>query len=359
MSKSSDEAASPITLELMGEEALVEYEDEHGLHHARLLLRPGTAKAIASCTEEEVDSDKNIFWVVTPTGDVYPEVLAVPPLRSIVVWRQGAVVRGTMTPVGRRLGKVFGFGGARLSLVPRVVVVAMNAANEEEDRHRGAKKARRVEDEGKKTSEGEEADDSEEDGAEGDVELDARVLDVKRGVDGERGRNFKDSIPLLTESPWSGWPVGGPRTFLWCVRFMAEHSLHPMAHHGRLVQLAGLNPSDPAAQEHGLLLRCMEFGITFDQLQCGELACMELIARRAQMIEMKHREKLGGTGLGNSIEEDAHIYLGTSKTRGMVMICPQLEEFAAGQLARETAAAKERRKLREERASVKAPPQKK
>ena len=61
-----------------------------------------------------------------------------------------------------------------------------------------------------------------------------------------------------------------------------------------------------------------------------------------------------GLSLGCSIEEDSHIYLGTGQTRGQLMIAPEVEEFASSVLAKETAAAKERRKLREERSG--APP---
>ena len=72
------------------------------------------------------------------------------------------------------------------------------------------------------------------------------------------------------------------------------------------------------------------------------------------MLEMKLRDKVAGSLLKGSIEEDSHFYLGTGWTRRLLMIAPELEEFASGVLAKDTAAAKERRKLREERAG--APP---
>ena len=135
---------------------------------------------------------------------------------------------------------------------------------------------------------------------------------------------------------------------------MREHALHPLAHHSRFVQLSGLLPTDPAAQEHELLCRAIELGLTFDHLQGAELSCFELLARRMQMLEMKLRDNVAGALFGSSIEKDSHIYLGTGRTRGLLMISPELEEFASRVLAKETAAAKERRKLREERSG--APP---
>ena len=87
--------------------------------------------------------------------------------------------------------------------------------------------------------------------------LDARVLSVQRNSAGYRQREFRSAVADLVQSPWAGWPVSGPRTFLWCCKFMSEHALHPLAHHSRFVQLSGLLPTDPAAQEHELLCRAI------------------------------------------------------------------------------------------------------
>ena len=84
---------------------------------------------------------------------------------------------------------------------------------------------------------------------------DARVLSVQRNSAGDRHREFCSAVADLVQSPWAGWPVSGPRTFLWCCQFMSEHTLHPLAHHSRFVQLSGLLPTDPAAQEHELQCR--------------------------------------------------------------------------------------------------------
>ena len=183
----------------------------------------------------------------------------------------------------------------------------------------------------------------------GDINLDARVLSVQRTAGGERRRNFKDAVEELVESEWEGWPVHGPRTFMWCCRFIVEFALHPLAHHTRFVQLAQISQNDPGAQEHELAMRVIEYSITFDQLQGGELACLEVMARRAQLIELRHRDKVIGNNLGITVDDDTHIYLGTGRTRGLLMVSPALEEFVAKELSRETSAAKERRKLREER----------
>ena len=169
----------------------------------------------------------------------------------------------------------------------------------------------------------------------------------------DRLQELRDARADLVESPWARWPVAGPRTFWWRCKFISEHAPHPLAHHSRCVQLSGLLSTDPAAQEHELLCRAIEFGLTFDQLQGAELSYFELLERRLQMLNMKHRDKVAGSLLRGSVEEDSRIYLGTERTRGLLMIALELEEHASGLLAKKkTAAARERRNLREERAGV-------
>ena len=172
------------------------------------------------------------------------------------------------------------------------------------------------------------------------------MLAVVRDPSGVRARPFREAITLLAETSWDGWPISGPRTLLWCCRFIAQHSLHPMAHHTRWLQMSGVQASDSGAQEHEQAMRVLEYAVCFDQLQASELACLEIVARRAQMVELRHREKILGSG---AIDDDAFLYMGTGRTRGLLMVCPALEEYVAAELAKETAAAKERRKLREER----------
>ena len=169
-------------------------------------------------------------------------------------------------------------------------------------------------------------------------------MSVQREPSGKRHRDFKSVIGLLTETAWDHWPVKGPRTFAWCAAFIAERSLHPLGHHGRFLQATGLPASDFGAQEHEMCMRVMEVALCFDQLQGAELSCMEVICRKAQLIEMRHRDKVLGHGSNpHSVDDDAFLYLGTGATRGLLMICPLLEENVATELARETSAAKERR----------------
>ena len=192
------------------------------------------------------------------------------------------------------------------------------------------------------------------------AELDARVLSILRDPSGNRWRDFRATINDLVESEWDAWPVRGPRTLLWVCRFIAAHCFNPMGRHTQWLQLTGLKQDDPAASDHEQGLRMIELAACYDQSQAAELAAMEVAARRVQLAELKHRDKLAGAlSTGNSVDEDSFLYMGTGRTRGLIMVCPALEEFVAQELAKEAATAKERRKLREERAAAKGSPNKK
>ena len=118
-----------------------------------------------------------------------------------------------------------------------------------------------------------------------------------------------------------------------------------MARHARWRRDANLTLTDAGVSEHDLCMRILEAGSRFDQLNVGELASFELVCRRAQLVELKYKHKTAGSGYG----DEEFLYMGLSETRGFTMIAPSLEEFVSGQMAKEGAVLKEKRKLREEK----------
>ncbi len=74
---------------------------------------------------------------------------------------------------------------------------------------------------------------------------------------------------------------------------------------------------------------------------------MELVCRMVQMVQMRYRERflpsVKGKGAGHSIEEDAHLYMGTSQTRGRLCICSELTTYIAQKQHTEAQIYKERR----------------
>jgi len=95
-------------------------------------------------------------------------------------------------------------------------------------------------------------------------------------------------------------------------------------------------------------MRIIETALVYDQVQGAELACLELVARTAQLVELRHWGRVVGGHQGTP-DEDAFLYMGTGRTRGLLAVAPELEAYVAGELGKETVALKERRKAREER----------
>ena len=96
-------------------------------------------------------------------------------------------------------------------------------------------------------------------------------------------------------------------------------------------------------------MRALEHAATFDQVNVPELACMELLLRRAQLSELRHKERILSLDPADDFGDDSYLYMGTGVTRGQLMIDPDLEDFVRKQMETEGGIMKERRKLQEER----------
>ncbi|CAK0842885.1 unnamed protein product [Prorocentrum cordatum] len=187
-------------------------------------------------------------------------------------------------------------------------------------------------------------------------EPDARTLSVVLSHEGERRRDFAAAVCGMTETTWAFWPLRGPRTVIWCLRFIVQQDHSPKARHTRWKHECNLSITDVGVSDHELCMRLFEIGSSYDQLNLPELAIMEYVAaRRAQMAEWRYRDRILGRGDGDELLEDEFLYLGTAETRGLLMVCPLLQDHVSEQLHKEMMTTKERRKLREERALTRGP----
>ena len=178
---------------------------------------------------------------------------------------------------------------------------------------------------------------------------DARIMPVRISAQGERHRDFRSATDLLSENEWKDWPVRSPRTLGWVCRFIVENGGTPMGRHTKWKSDAKLG-TEPGVAEHESACKLLQTLLCYDQLDAGNLAAGELIARQIQMVEEKYKERLQGSSSSSGHpQSDSFLYMGTSLTRGTVCICPALMEFVSGELQKETSILKERRKAREER----------
>ncbi|CAK0811556.1 unnamed protein product, partial [Prorocentrum cordatum] len=107
----------------------------------------------------------------------------------------------------------------------------------------------------------------------------------------------------------------------------------------------GLGASDIGVGDHELLgHKVLEISVGYDQLNITELACVELLMRKAQLAEWRHRERLTSRAGSDDMLEDEFLYLGTGETRGLIVVAPALQDHIRQELHQEYATAKERRK---------------
>ena len=179
---------------------------------------------------------------------------------------------------------------------------------------------------------------------------DARTLPVTYDTMGNRRREFRDAVLACREDQWAGWPVRGPRTALWVLRYIVDHGGTPTGMHSRWRSEARLQEHEPGVQEHERSCRALEELLCFDQCNGANLAAVELLVRTIQVQQERYRDRsAGGPASGGPDSVDTHLFMGSELTRGGVCVCPLLQEWASAQLAKEQALLKERRKAREER----------
>ncbi|CAK0841610.1 unnamed protein product [Prorocentrum cordatum] len=153
-------------------------------------------------------------------------------------------------------------------------------------------------------------------GAGGHVQ-DARVLPVVCDAMGNRRREFREAVLACREDQWAGWPVRGPRTALWVLRYIIEHGGTPTGMHSRWRSEARLQEHEPGVQEHERSCQALEELICYDQCNGANLAAVELLVRNIQVQQGRYRDRsAGGSGGGGPDSVDTHLCMGSELRRG-------------------------------------------
>lgn len=174
---------------------------------------------------------------------------------------------------------------------------------------------------------------------------DDRTLSIRYGVNGERSRGFKESVQEMRVSDFSDFPFN-PRTchdYMKAVSSVAESCL---SQHNMWLTQSGIPAGDRSQFEDDCLARVIDYAVKYDGLNVVNLASFELIARRRQLIAEAHAHSPGAP----SYEAAGH-FMQTGYRPGGAIVVPALTKYVSEQLHQEGQIMKERRKLREERAS--------
>ena len=115
------------------------------------------------------------------------------------------------------------------------------------------------------------------------------------------------------------------------------------------------------------MMRFLHVAGSYDQLDLSNLAIIEAICRRAELIEYQYRERSReglrasglGTGAASSLTgaavlggEESDLFDGVGKVAGGAMVAPDIVEFVANELQKTANIDKQARKAREEKALV-------
>jgi len=188
--------------------------------------------------------------------------------------------------------------------------------------------------------------------------VDVRILDVTYHRDGvSRQRTFASAVDdcFSPASRPKDWPIEGPSSAPWLVGQMRDTSTTPRQRHHWWRQILGLGSADPGVDDHQFLSELLEVGLTYDMLNAGAVAIMEMVARRYQLWEEVHSEALRIAEMGEGgadFAEERRLFLGLPRGRASALVMPALKDHIATEVAKEAAVLKERRKAREERQLV-------
>lgn len=170
---------------------------------------------------------------------------------------------------------------------------------------------------------------------------DVRTLEVRYGVNNERQRNFRESISELRQTEFEDFPLL-PRTTLEYCRAISTIAESATAQHHMWINSAKIGEGDRSIYEDEVLARVIDYALVYDALDISNLACMEVVRRRRQLLADAHAASPGTPSyLG------AEHYMGSTFRVGGGVVVPTLSEHVAKKMAAQSAIMKERRKLDE------------
>ena len=106
-------------------------------------------------------------------------------------------------------------------------------------------------------------------------------------------------------------------------------------------------------QEHELLMKVIELGAEYDQLDLHNLASFECVFRRAQTTEWVYHDRIreadAGLGKDRLAPEEMAAFSGLSRAGDALMVAPQLLDHVKSVTEKDAAIMKNIRKAREER----------
>ena len=361
--------------------------------HSRILLAESSEKEVREMLRQDLKC-KCAWWVLTPTGDIFPEPIEnTSEIQVRMVDEFGKVERRGLPRGFKASDVIFDFdevsvltfadaleevakqraaaegktkkGGGGDSELPkaprnRMWIVVSNSeafpAGTEVDFE--VKDVTRIEDVAIGNSGGEilafqaltqtqrdelatpKSDEKVE--AKQEEEADLRVLPVQwKG--GCRKRGFEEALELMEHVDFGDNTLEGEPVCEYYLQKIAGTGMAPTSRHRAWVSDSNIPAGDRSVHEHHMIMKVIEAAATKDQLNLYVLDCFELLCRRAQVIEQAH-----ATNPSNPDYAHAEDFMGWGIQRGGAIVAPSLTRHAANKAGERSNIMKEQRKLLEE-----------
>lgn len=91
----------------------------------------------------------------------------------------------------------------------------------------------------------------------GEDGVDFTIFGAARDMRSHRFLEFKRAVDCMSQSDHRDWPLTGPRTLVWVLRFISGNYLTPDARHSRFMTEARLTYGDAGAAEHQICCRLL------------------------------------------------------------------------------------------------------
>lgn len=170
---------------------------------------------------------------------------------------------------------------------------------------------------------------------------DVRTLTVTYGMNGERQRGFRETVKELTMCDFDDFPLQ-PRTTLEYCRAVASVAESATAQHHVWVSGSRIPEGDRSLFEDEVLARVIDAAITYDCLNISNLACMELVCRRRQLLAEAHSSSPGAPSYMG-----AEHFMGQTYKAGGGIVVPSLTDYVSKQMQAQSQILKEKRKMEE------------
>ena len=184
--------------------------------------------------------------------------------------------------------------------------------------------------------------DNQEDGEKGEEERseDLRTLAIDFDGQGDRYKNWREVTREVHAPEFGDWPLEGPRSTVHLCKHAERHGRSPTGFLEKWARSKKVEETDRVFYELKTLMDILETGGSYDQLNLGALACMEVCSRRAQTIFDAYEVNPSKPNF-----ESARYFSGQGSISDAVS--PELRSFVARRARDDAEVEKQRQKVRE------------